>query len=51
MANYPNFDQLIQEAQTLSFSGWDFSVIGDRWKTSEPSWDYPHLARTHMRGI
>jgi SAM-dependent methyltransferase len=51
MANRLNFDQLILEAQTLSFLGWDFSVIGDRWKTSEPSWDYPHLARMYSRGI
>ena len=50
LANPTNFDQLIQEAQTLSFSGWDFSVLGDRWKTSEPSWDYPHLARMHILG-
>jgi SAM-dependent methyltransferase len=45
------FNQLIQEALSLPFSGWDFTSFGDRWKTSEPSWDYPALARSRMRGI
>jgi len=51
MANQNGFDDLIQDALSLSFSGWDFSMIGDRWKTSEPSWNYPDLARRHMHGI
>jgi SAM-dependent methyltransferase len=46
-----NFDELIQEALSLPFSGWDFSILGERWKTNEPSWDYPALARNHMKGI
>src|SRR4030042_4913236 len=45
------FNKLVAEALSLSFSGWDFSFLGDRWKTSEPSWDYPALARSHMQGI
>ena len=51
MADKNEFDDLIQEALSLPFSGWDFSLIGNRWKTNQPSWDYPHIARTHMRGI
>jgi len=35
----------------MPFSGWDFSSFGDRWKTSDPAWDYPALARSRMLGI
>jgi SAM-dependent methyltransferase len=45
------FNNLIEEGLSLPFSGWDFSFLGDRWKTNEPSWDYPVLARFHMQGI
>jgi hypothetical protein len=51
MASQNEFNDLVQEALPLPFTGWDFSVIGDRWKTTEPSWDYPGLARSHMHGI
>jgi SAM-dependent methyltransferase len=51
MINNMTFDQLIHEALTTPFSGWDFSFLGDRWKTDEPSWDYPALARSHMECI
>jgi SAM-dependent methyltransferase len=44
-------DDLIQEALSMPFSGWDFTSFGDRWKTNEPSWDYPVLARSRMRGV
>ena len=46
-----NFDHLIQDALSLPFSGWDFSFLSDRWKTNNPSWDYPALARNYMQGI
>jgi SAM-dependent methyltransferase len=45
-----SFDDLIQDGLTLSFSGWDFSVLGDRWKIHEPSWNYPAWARNRMAG-
>lgn len=51
MTMLTQFDALIHEALSLPFSGWDFSFLGDRWKTHEPTWDYPALARQHMRGI
>jgi hypothetical protein len=51
MANQNDFDRLIQDALYLSFSGWDFSVLGGRWKTNEPSWDYPGLAHRYMQDI
>ena len=45
------FDDLIHDGLSLPFSGWDFSNLHDRWKTNEPSWDYPALARNRMLGI
>jgi SAM-dependent methyltransferase len=46
-----SFDDLIRDGLSLAFSGWDFSVLGDRWKTHVPSWNYPALARSRMQGI
>jgi SAM-dependent methyltransferase len=52
MTNTENqFNDLIQEALSMPFSGWDFSSFGNRWKTNEPSWDYPTQARLRMQGI
>jgi SAM-dependent methyltransferase len=45
------FDDLIRDGLFLPFSGWDFSIISDRWRTNPPSWDYPALARNRMQGI
>jgi SAM-dependent methyltransferase len=46
-----SFDDLVDEALNLPFSGWDFSFISKRWKTHPPPWDYPQLARDRMHGI
>jgi SAM-dependent methyltransferase len=46
-----SFDELVNEALCLPFSGWDFSFIKDRWITNPPTWDYPAMARFHMQGI
>jgi SAM-dependent methyltransferase len=45
------FGRYIKEALAYPFTGWDFSFLGDRWKTNEPSWDYPALARQHMQSV
>jgi SAM-dependent methyltransferase len=45
------FDELIQDGLSLPFSGWDFSAISNRWKTNEPSWNYPVLASYRMLGV
>ncbi|MFZ2095403.1 MAG: hypothetical protein WAV05_02080 [Anaerolineales bacterium] len=46
-----SFDTLIDDALSLPFSGWDFSLIADRWKTNPPSWDYSSMARNRMQAI
>jgi SAM-dependent methyltransferase len=51
MAENKSFDELIHEAYSIPFSGWDFSGIADRWKSTPPSWDYPALAGSRMQGI
>lgn len=51
MSKQKSFDELIQDGLSIPFSGWDFSSFGDRWKVTEPSWDYPALARNRMHGI
>jgi hypothetical protein len=41
----------IFEALTLPFSGWDFSLIHDRWQQAQTAWDYAALARQRMLGV
>ena len=45
------FTSLITDALSIPFSGWDFTFLSDRWKTNDPTWDYPALARNRMQGI
>jgi len=45
------FDGLIESALAHPFSGWDFSVMKERWQQDEPIWDYPSLARQRMVGV
>jgi SAM-dependent methyltransferase len=45
------FEALIREALSLPFSGWDFSLMHDRWEQQEPTWDYAALARQRMAGV
>lgn len=35
-----SFEQLIEEASSEDFSGWDFSYLDGRWDEEKPSWDY-----------
>ncbi len=46
-----SFDELILDGLSLPFFGWDFSVIGERWKIHEPSWSYSGWAHGRMQGI
>lgn len=51
MSEKLSFERLIQDGLDLSFSGWDFSVIGDRWQSDPTPWDYTRLARQRLSGI
>ena len=46
-----SFDELVQDGLSLSFSGWDFAVIGDRWTSSRSSWGYSKLVRQRLEGV
>lgn len=46
-----NFDRLVQEGLNLAFSGWDFSAIGERWTSSQTSWDYKAMVKQRCLGI
>ncbi len=37
------FDQLVAEAESAAFSGWDFSWIEGRWWESSCPWDYQEI--------
>jgi len=46
----PEFDQLLAEAMTAPFSGWDFSWLADRRVEEEDSrWDYDERARKFIQ--
>jgi SAM-dependent methyltransferase len=51
MVKQKSFDELVDEALSIPFSGWDFSFIKDRWITNPPEWDYSAIARVYMQGI
>lgn len=51
MSKEKSFDELVQDGLNLSFSGWDFSVIGERWIASRTSWSYTGLVRQRLEGV
>ena len=51
MSTDKRFDELVQDGLTLSFSGWDFSVIRNRWTFARTSWDYGASVRQRLAGV
>ena len=45
------FEDYLTASLSLPFSGWDFSLLHDRWQQQEPTWDYPALARQRLAGV
>lgn len=45
------FKELVEEAWTAPFSGWDFSWLRGRQISLSPSWDYIELAMARMSGM
>ncbi len=43
-----SFDQLINEALTAHFSGWDFSWLNQRLAEDELPWDYRQIVQNHL---
>ena len=46
--NSKRFHFLIEQAQSTSFTGWDFSWLTGRMTEDSPPWDYVGLVRTHL---
>lgn len=49
-----HFNQLLQDAISQNFSGWDFSYLKGRWQEADPSWDYRSIvqqALTHSTSL
>jgi len=47
----PTFDQLIDQAQRETFSGWDFSPIAGRMQESAVEWDFGALLRHPLDSV
>lgn len=44
------YEDLVQEARSVAFEGWDFSWLSGRVEEESPTWDYSALARDALRG-
>jgi SAM-dependent methyltransferase len=43
-----SFDELVAQAQSLQFSGWNFSFMSERWRESALTWDYGQIVRARL---
>lgn len=43
-----DFERLIADAQAAEFTGWDFSLFGDRFTETAPSWSYRDIVSDLM---
>jgi len=48
MISKKSFDELIEEAISAHFSGWNFNFIKNRYLESEPVWDYRQIVLSHL---
>jgi len=47
--NPDRFHQLVAEAQSEPFTGWDFGWLDDRLIQQNPPWDYLSIVKEHLR--
>ena len=47
-ANQHRFQELITQAQSAVFSGWNFDWLADRMIQEDPPWNYPELVRSYL---
>ena len=48
MTNNATFEELIADAQSAHFAGWDFSFLNGRWFEDQPSWNYRELVEKQL---
>jgi SAM-dependent methyltransferase len=46
-----SFDELIAEAESLPFEGWDFSCLAGRWVEGPAPWDYQKIVTGLLPGV
>ena len=44
------FEEWVEEAQTATFSGWDFSWLDERWWEEPPPWEYRDRVAVALKG-
>lgn len=49
--NPQRFQQLLSEAQSANFTGWDFQWLQGRMVQEEPPWDYPSIVRGYFKEV
>lgn len=49
--NPEHFRQLLSEAQSADFSGWDFRWLQGRMLQEDPPWDYPTIVRKYFTKV
>jgi hypothetical protein len=51
VTNLKSYDELVAEAESASFSGWDFSWLKGRYLLAAPPWSYQERVRAEMKGV
>jgi len=46
-----SIEDLVAEAESQSFSGWDFTYLKGRFDEGKPSWDYSQNVKSAMIGV
>ena len=49
IVNSERFHQLVAEAQSAQFTGWDFNWLDGRLIQQDTPWDYPSLVKKHLK--
>jgi SAM-dependent methyltransferase len=46
-----SYEELVAEADSASFSGWDFSWLKGRYSAAAPPWNYREKVKAEMKGV
>ncbi|MEM7030909.1 MAG: methyltransferase domain-containing protein [Chloroflexota bacterium] len=42
------FEAIVNDALVSEITGWDFSLLADRWQENDPTWDYRQIVIDHL---
>jgi len=51
VAYLKTYEALVAEAESASFSGWDFSWLKGRYSEAAPPWNYREKVKAEMKGV